>query len=91
MCELDCKKVQEPFGSFPEEDYTDPEWGGDFEDFDLLYVCIECGDSEVVKKEEPRKDGRICGRCGGHSVPKGYVGVDLARIDSDPAGEANKF
>jgi DNA-directed RNA polymerase subunit RPC12/RpoP len=60
--------IREPVGIFQSNE-------GDFE---MLYECLECKNTEIVSKNDPRKDGRSCKKCGGHSVARAYIGIDLA-------------
>ena len=48
-------------------------------DMDLLYKCLICGKSEVVKTNDPQINDMVCEMCKWHSSFKGYVGVDIAR------------
>jgi len=42
-------------------------------DRDMIYECYECGNHEIVKASDHRKDGRVCKRCGGHMSPIRYT------------------
>ncbi|WP_171903755.1 hypothetical protein [Cellulosilyticum sp. I15G10I2] len=46
---------------------------------DMLYECLECGNQETVKSNDHKIDGRCCKVCGGHNMPKGYIGFDSAK------------
>lgn len=65
------------------------------DDKDILYKCLICNRKEIVKASDYRRDGRVCKHCGGHIVPKGFIGIDMAR-QSDmtayitPPGQKNK-
>lgn len=45
----------------------------------MLYKCSECGEQEIVKASDHRKDGRTCRKCRGHLSPVYYIGIDLAK------------
>lgn len=47
-----------------------------YENMNKLYMCLECGEQEIVKPDDIHTDGRVCKKCGGHSSFKAYVGVD---------------
>lgn len=36
----------------------------------MIYECINCKNLEIVLKDDPIIDGRICKQCGGHSLPR---------------------
>jgi len=56
----------------------------------MLYKCIECGEQEIVKENDHRKDGRPCKKCNGHLVPMYYIGIDLANRPDKTAYDSKK-